>query len=1064
MTLTLTSCAVREIPAPSEINAPDFKTYVFAGSVPEEFSAAAHSNLSISDKYWRINADRNNSDKTRTSLRWDWEAPGASITFKHPEAFKRLTGEKPDPIVYDYVTCTTISSFSLWVFNETPSQDPLFFEIGDGKTVDCRFWMNLNFSGWKELAFLYGRDLIGFPNQQTADTLRVIAPNGIPGISGAENTHGSLYFSHFSPRRESDVRFIGNSDVAPWVGSKSVNRAWSVGRIGAGAKTIIPLPDTISDSQMEIMRALSVAYLGDLPKITPRKVSADEVEKLRTRIVEKYGIKREGRFVSGSAGANSNYGFPGDATAVANLYLAAQGQTEIENILFQLFADMMALDGYGVGGYFWRDAIIRPLYLMKEPLKRKGEWERVYARIAPSAAGLHDQKPGSNADVFNTYLYGILGVVFLRDDGPEKWRDLMALRHWLDACSEYGCIQSDGTFMHHGMIYSGYNYPALPPLAKTLALLHGTPFEAAEMERIAKRSAYAMCFYTQTPSPHFFAGRGRSTSELGWGFVKNAIIPLAKCGSPIDKEMAGVALICASLYLKESVGDPDLENFRKLGVAPSKLEGHLPLNYACAGIQRRGDWTLVVRGQKKGFPVNEAYPMGGENTMGRFVNYGQIVLTSPETLNFTYNPWKPDSGTSQGWNWALWTGATTRLLPHDALRSRFEVDESLTSEPFCGDTGMDGDGVWGMKLQEELPGSIDPCRIGPVKYWLGDKLYTQLIKDGHYDKEFRARKSVFMFGDRVVCLGSGVKSSDEYPAVTTLFQNSLAQEGRREKFVMSGKLDAVFPLEKDLGQPCWLIDSNGVGYYVPSGNGRLRIERKLQKLPFHIYWNLHKPELQEKIAANEGETEYAYLDHGDRPDDGYEYAMLINATPERMTAFARMKDPSDRSDPTDPTDLPYQALRRDNTAHIVKDSATGKTGYVIFEAGDLGLETGNSKLDKSGTVEAMTQEARTSNQASSNQSQVSSFIRSASAPCVVMMRDSGDGKRKLSYCNPDLGRQYANCGSSGETEQVATLALAGSWKIAVESKEAKAETKDGATILTFRTFGAKPAMIELVRE
>ncbi|MFA6291646.1 MAG: chondroitinase family protein, partial [Victivallales bacterium] len=160
MALSLCS-VVSAAQAPSEICVPDFKTYIFEKEVPTEFSEGTNSKLSVSDKGRREDA--------KGSLRWDWDRPGATITFKDPEAFKHLTGENPDPIVYKWVTGTTLSGMSLWVFNETPLPEPLYFEIGDGKTVDCRFWMNLNFKGWRELKFLYGRDLIGFPNQKTAD-------------------------------------------------------------------------------------------------------------------------------------------------------------------------------------------------------------------------------------------------------------------------------------------------------------------------------------------------------------------------------------------------------------------------------------------------------------------------------------------------------------------------------------------------------------------------------------------------------------------------------------------------------------------------------------------------------------------------------------------------------------------------------------------------------------------------------------------------------------------------------------------------------------------------------
>ena len=658
--------------------------------------------------------------------------------------------------------------------------------------------------------------------------------------------------------------------------------------------------------------------------------------------------------------------------------------------------------------------------------------------------------------------------ILLEDDIPRKWSDLQAMQRRVEQLAGNGVIQSDGSVFWHDMIYEGYGFPSLHQIVIVVPLLHGTPFACPKMEAMAKTAVKALVWRSCPWTPHFFGGRHRGPGRVDWNFGKALTLGMASCGEPFDREMASLLLALADRYPKESANDPDVARFKALGVKPADLEGHFPLNYACAGIHRRGDWLLAVRGQKRGFGASDTYSFAGENTLGRFLNYGHIILLSPDTLDFVWSRHTLDLG-PQGWNWALWPGTTSRLLPHDVLRGRFEVDEAITSEPFCGDVALDGDGVWGMKLQEEIPGSVDPIRIGPVKYWLGDKLYDKYVKDGHYDKDFRARKSVFMFGDHAVCLGSGVKSSDSYPAVTTLFQNflgkagqkelmnstppslswfyqrSIGREGLKESFKLAGATGPVFPLEADLKGATWMIDSSGTGYLVPANNALLRLERKFQKLPFHYYWSPNiKPEMHDKVAPNEGDVEVAYFNHGVKPDNGgYEYAMFVKATPERMEAFAKAP--------------PYEVRRCDNTAHVVRDAASKTTGYVVFEPCDLGLETGNSKLDKSGTVEAMTQEARTSNQASSNQFQVSSF----SAPCVLMVKDIADGKRKLSFCNPDLGRQYAACGPDGEAEQLASVTMPGVWKVVGESKEAKATVKDGLTTIEFRTFGATPATLTL---
>ena len=188
------------IPAPFEIQVPDFKTYTFTNGVPADFTACSGSTLTV---------DRNRFQSDGASLRWEWSGKDACITYKNPQAFKHLTGQNPDSIVYDWITCTTLSAISMWIYNEKPCDKKLRFEIGHGNKVDCHFYVILNFKGWLHFKALYGRDINGFPDQKSADTLRIIAPEGMP--------QGALNIDSFCPRTEQDVRFVKSSPAAPWV-------------------------------------------------------------------------------------------------------------------------------------------------------------------------------------------------------------------------------------------------------------------------------------------------------------------------------------------------------------------------------------------------------------------------------------------------------------------------------------------------------------------------------------------------------------------------------------------------------------------------------------------------------------------------------------------------------------------------------------------------------------------------------------------------------------------------------------------------------------------------------
>jgi len=945
------AAAPATIPPPSEVAVPDFPTVTFSNAVPTEFSADAHSRLSISGTVFR--------DKAPASLRWDWDAPGASITFRHPEAFKHLTGEKPDPIVYDWITMTNLSAFSLWVFCDTPIPEPLRFEIGDGKTVDSRFWMNLNFRGWRELKFLYGRDLAGFPNPKTADTLRILAPGGIAGGTGPNATTGTLYFSEFCPRKESDVRFVRPTMEAPWVGNSPVRKLTKLGPFDAMPMENVAAPLRLSDEQIAILREIT-ARKWQAPAPKP---SEKEVE-----------------------------------TLIASLQ---NGAAELPPMNLQ------------------------KLFSLREPLMKAGAWDLVMARTRKNPADAFDPgvdglytAPVCESPLSVFYSSGdLLKRILLQDDNRNKWCDLAALQRCANWAAEHGNFQSDGIVNFHIMINEGYGLPAVRDLASILPTLHGTPFEAKTAEAVCKRALKAEYFFSfPSQGPHCFSGRHRVGWGYGWDFAKNQILPIALCGTPetggVDRELAAIYLLYVQYFKKTDAEAPEAARFRAMGIQPASPEGHQTFNYAVAGVHRRGNWMAVVNGQKQGMKANEMYGFQACNTMGRFIHYGQIAVHSkgdpitPAASGEFF--WRPVANPQDsqpivhGWNWALWTGATTRLLPHEALRSRFEVEEMITNEPFAGDTSLDGNGVFGLKLDETLPGALDSTRIGPVKYWLGQKRYDQIVREARYDTGFHARKSYFMFDDRIVCLGSGIDSTDDtYPAVTTLFQHPLTAEQLR--------------VEPATGAH-WRMDSFGNGYYLPEGNNALRIERKLQKLPFHPYWRPSEPAKHALVDANEGETELAYFDHGVKAAGaGYEYAMRIDTTAEKMADFAKAP--------------PYRVLRRDQAAHILRDLPNRTTGFVVFEPGAVGQG-----------------------------------LAQASAPCLVLIKDLSDHQRKVSFCNPDLGRQYANTGPLHEIEQTASITVEGRWRLSEESAQVQCTVQSDSTVLTFKTRGAKPALVTLDSE
>ena len=652
----------------------------------------------------------------------------------------------------------------------------------------------------------------------------------------------------------------------------------------------------------------------------------------------------------------------------------------------------------------------------------------------------------------------------------------MAFRRFLDATSVGSEIKPDGSFFHHHLTYSGYGIPAIQALADVLLLLKGTPFFPERMHEAARRVALAMRFYScGLDMPDYASGRHRGNGRVSPSLYRD----MAECGNPatgeaVDREMAAFYLwyvkdadaarykagirIPSSKKPSPADFDPDRARYLAMGIEPLQPTGNLTLPYSVASFQRRDDWLVAVHGQRAEFQAAEAYAMGASNTMGRYIAFGQTFIQSKRLAPGDLVTAKasgfetPKNYLKNGWDYNRWPGTTARVIPYDALRSHFLVEEMMTAETFALGTSLDGNGMFAMKLQEDLPGTVDPRRIGPCRWWLGESEYQKRVQDSAIDPSFRARKSWFFFDDCVVCLGSGITCEDtRYPINTTLFQNMLNLPGKRERFTLDGDSSAVFPLDDTLAaadRSHWLMDSSDNGYWVPAGNDALHVMRKERALPYHAYWTLdfikaNPPDdsptgfaaKQDVMCESTGEVELAWFDHGAAPAKpaGYEYAIMVDTTADRMRDFAQAPR--------------YQVLRKDNTAHVVYDAPTRTTGYALFEANiDVTIPGAQPNVPSP---------------------------RSVSSPCVLMLRETAPGAYRMSFADSDMGLRPVPPGPKATyrdlewwppteppTPVVTQVTLNGRWN--VEGEGVKVITSEpGQTVVECRSVEGTPVIAEL---
>ncbi len=876
---------MKAAPAPYEIQQPDFKTYQFEDEkVPEDFSAGPGSRLSISSDFYK------NGSK---SLRWDWDREGAYILYKNAEAFQHLTGANPDPIVYEWVTFCNLSRFSMWVFSEK--------ELGN--QLNCTFqpnsdfYVNMNFKGWGSVQLLYGRDLAKFPGK--TDTLIIRAPKGV--------AKGTLYIDDFAPRTEYDVRFVPGSSRQPYVANKDLKSdqiryiagdQFNTQTAVVKEKISIPKPDKLTTAQIELLNRLENEFFKGY-RITRNKYKLNEKSyNALLDIRQRYKITRQGQFVNGQIQIMPFYGA---WSALGSAYhfaeLTEKQRQEILDLIIDM-ADLVIQQGHGAG-YGARTTFIAPILLTKKELEEAGRYEPLVARLKNivDIAGFYDKKPWGNADYYNTMLLSQYGVILLQNDKTAQWQDLEAAHHWLEGALNNGELLPDGTFSHHCMVYAGYGFPAIGPLCNLLYYIRETPFFAEKTYERARRCLMGKSFYCNPYAPHMFSGRWRYCAQFGWDMA-SALDLLVKCKPQIDRDLAARYLYYADYYKKNT---PEAAAYREAGIQVDPMNGSMAKNYAMALIYRRGGLVATVRGQRNGLFANEIYAFQAGNTMGRYLNYGQLQILdgTPAQSGFVMN---------KGWDFNFWPGTTARVIPYHALRQKFENVEAQTTEYFAGATALAGNGAWGMKLQEELPLLDDPMRIGPPLYFLGKKEFDKRCRESLYDTGFKARKSMFFFDGRIIALGSGIQSSDQAPVATTLFQNSLEKPLNLKKKYKAG--DAV-----------WFMSSVGHGYYVAPGNAEVVLEQANMVKPYLSHWLQRNPDYHNKIETNTGDMELAYINHGPKQNNGgYEYCIFLKTDTEKLAEQVK--------------NLSYQVLRRDNGAHIVKDLASETVGYVMFESGN----------------------------------------------------------------------------------------------------------------------------------
>ena len=864
------------------------------------------SQLSISDVHYK--------DGTH-SMEWVFE-PGGVLELK-----KDLKFEKKDPTGKDLY----LSAFIVWVYNEEPQDAKIEFQfLKDGKKCTS-FPFGINFKGWRAAWVCYERDMQGTP-EEGMNELRIVAPQ----------SKGRLFIDHLITGTKVDARQQTADLQVPFVNAATKNH-WLVVYKHSLLQPDIELTP-VSNQQKKEMKLLEKRF-RDM-NYTKGKVTEKELNTIRKKY-DFYQITYKNGHVSGvpiyMVRASEAYeriipNWDKDMLTklgvemkayfdlmkrIAVAYNNSTDQPEVQKELRQKFMAMYDhITDQGVTyGSCWGNIhhygySVRGLYLayflMKDVLREEGRlleaertlrWYAITNEVYPKPQG-----NGIDMDSFNTQTTGRIASILMMEDTPEKLQYLKSFSRWID----YGCrpalglagsFKADGGAFHHRNNYPAYAVGGLDGATNMIYLFNHTEWAVSPLaHETVRKVLLAMRFYCN--KQHFpLSMSGRHPDGRG-KLVPMHYAMMAMAGTPDGNEAYDESMAAAYLRLISDIPadaqEPDympkVSNAQERKIAKQLMkqgfraeedpEGNLALGYGCVSVQRRDNWSAVVRGHSRYLWAAEHYL--GHNLFGRYLAHGsmQILTAAPgQTVTPATSGWK-----QEGFDWNRIPGATYIHLPLDLLKAKVMnvdtfsgMEEMLYSdEAFAGGLSQQQEnGNFGMKLHEH------------------DK----------YNGTHRARKSYHFIGGTIVCLGTDIENDNaDYPTETTIFQlavNDAAGQEYWKNYQGNGNV--------------WM-DHLNTGYYVPV---KASFEKNFPQ----------RSRLQNSGKDTKGDWVSLVVNHGKAPEGGsYEYAVLPQTDAATMKAFA--KKPG------------YKVLKQDRDAHIVQVPAEGICSYVLFETPQATLPGG----------------------------------------------------------------------------------------------------------------------------
>ena len=816
------------------------------------------------------------------SLKWDWKANDVLSAL--------------NPIGLSTASSAGGGGILLWIYNTTASTQPLVFTFYNSTGVQkCSKSFNLNFQGWRCFTSGFASDM--GHDKSKLSTMSVTAPG--TGI-------GTIYFDYLEFQTSVDWSRISDTQYAVAQSSVMCNflAAYNANISPAANPSATQLAGADSvTARLENWELGTGAYKSS-SVLNSRKNSITKwitnaqsyYSKLNLTPQSDGTVLGNGVFQDAAPGLIDGLTVSKFEDIYSNLPIQLaldyrlNGTIASKNALINVFDyvnDQGWAGGSGLGSLYFQNisrtcGYLNSVFMMRnalDPARLQREintvkWYSLFGDVLIPV--LRDPRAVDN---MRSVLIGKFVYALMQTDPQLKVAALSALSSYcnqvfLPTGGYLDCFKPDFTGYSHGGVYmAAYYGEALYEACLSYYLLHDTSY--ALSDAVYQQLKNSLLTYRIMAAnynvPMSVNGRFPVGSDFG-KVILPAFAYLALSKSSPDTELLGafgawwqpstnsvlssyISRVSTDITYRSSLGEIELcLKAASLGV-PAEPAQHKQLYLPFAGllISRNQVNHISVKGfSKYCWDYESGTP--SDNLYGRYLNYGHIEYTSLADGR------KNDAASDPSWDWSRIPGTTVEHLDSAALVYTSSMPyRNFSDSPYLG----------GIALNDST------------------SMFSMKLHDNTFDKSFYANKSVFCFGNTLVCLGSDIRNtSTTNQTETTLFQ----------QLMLSGETMKVNNTACTISQSGFvnpvINDNIGNCYIVKDGTVDM---------------------------VKNGNLFTSYINHGKTPTNKtYEYYMLLKPTTAQVTKYSNV------------TTTPLTIVRKDSVAHIVMQKEQNVTAYAIF--------------------------------------------------------------------------------------------------------------------------------------